>query len=70
MADEPTWLRVRDNETGHHYTIRSTVLDTITGVTVLKSSAVDANGAPLPDKPRTDKLSGRNETATATEKES
>jgi hypothetical protein len=64
------WVRVRDNETGHHYTVHSTVLDSLSGVTVLKQRATDVNGAPLLDKPRVEKGSTRENTASATEKES
>lgn len=53
------WTRVRDKETGHHYS----VVDVLDHHQPLKQPALDANGLPLPPKPRVE--SARSTTAPA-----
>lgn len=65
----PEWIRVKDKETGHHYTVAH--VDTSRHEVLKDHKAVDANGRPLPTKhnvnPKTeqsdkqsDKQSGQN----------
>jgi hypothetical protein len=58
------WIRVRDKETGHHYSV--SVVDPDIHQE-LKQPALDANGSPLPPKPRVE--SARSTTASADTKE-
>lgn len=61
MSEE--WTRVRDKETGHHYSV--TYVDPERHQ-VLKQPATDEFGRPLPYKPRVEKARGAAE-ATTTE---
>lgn len=50
----PEFVRVKDKETGHHYSVSRERYDRSPELwDRLKSPAVDAAGAPLPMKPRT-----------------
>jgi hypothetical protein len=50
----PEFVRVRDKDTGHHYSINKEKYDRTPDVwELLKQDAVDAAGDPLPMKPKT-----------------
>lgn len=62
----PELVRVSDKLTGHHYTVPRTVADSDPGrYRVLKSAAVDVNGAPVPPKPSIRKTTSAPAEATA-----
>lgn len=45
------WVRVRDERTGHHYTVTKAKADRDKALKVLEAPAVDINGHTLPPKP-------------------
>ena len=45
------WVRVRDERTGHHYTVTKTKADRDKALKVLDAPAVDINGNVIPPKP-------------------
>ena len=60
------WWRVRDKSTGHHYSV--SVVDP-EGHQILKQPALDANGSPLPPKPRVSKARSEQADSPAATKE-
>ena len=62
------WYRVRDKQTGHHYSVSTVDPD---AHQVLKQPALDAAGYPLPPKPRVSKARSEqaDSPAATTEKE-
>lgn len=49
MTDpKPTdWVRVRDDRTGHHYSVQRRTADLNKNLKILDAKAVDVNGRPL-----------------------
>ena len=44
------WVRVRDERTGHHYTVTKTKAEGDKALKIIDAPAVDINGRPLPPK--------------------
>lgn len=64
----PTYLRVRDNETGHEFSVVESAFDA-DSTTVIDEPATDVNGDPLPAVEKSTRSGGKSGQKAASDKE-